>query len=64
MLGTKVGHLIKRGLTMLILLASILFYTLFMVAFIQKRRRQLQAQTIAIAKQRQQRLRQQQYDRF
>jgi len=49
---------------MLILLASILFYTLLMVAFIQKRRRQLQAQTIAIAKQRQQRLRQQQYDRF
>ena len=49
---------------MLILLASILFYTLLMVAFIQKRRRQFQAQTIAITKQRQQRLRQQQYDRF
>ena len=49
---------------MLILLASILFYTLLMVAFIQKRRRQLQAQTIAIAKQRQQQLRQQEYGRF
>ena len=64
MLGTKVSQLIKRGLTMLILLASILFYVLFMVAFIQKRRRQLQAQTIAIAKQRQQQLRQQEYGRF
>lgn len=49
---------------MLILLVSTLFYILFMVAFIQKRRRQLQAQTIAIAKQRQQRLRQQQLNRF
>lgn len=48
---------------MLILLASILFYVLI-VAFVQKRRRQLQAQTIAIAKQRQQRLRQQQHGRF
>jgi cell division protein FtsL len=49
---------------MLILLASILFYILI-VAYVQKRNRQLQAQTIAIAQQRQQRLRQQQrYDRF
>jgi hypothetical protein len=46
---------------MLILLASILFYVLI-VAMVQKRHRQLQAQTIA--KQRQQRLRQQQLDRF
>lgn len=48
---------------MLILLASILFYVLI-VAMVQKRHRQLQAQTIAIAKQRQQRLRQQQLNRF
>jgi hypothetical protein len=49
---------------MLILLASILFY-IFIVAMVQKRRRQLvQAQTIAIAKQRQQRLRQQEFNRF
>lgn len=48
---------------MLILLASILFY-IFVVAFVQKRRRQLQLQTIAIAKRRQQRLRQQPYDQF
>lgn len=48
---------------MLILLASILFYVLI-VAMVQKRRHQLQLQAATIAKQRQQRLRQQQYDRF
>ena len=48
---------------MLVLLASVLFYVLIM-ALMQKRRYQLQLQAATIAKQRQQRLRQQQYDRF
>ncbi len=48
---------------MLVLLASVLFYV-FIMALVQKRRHQLQLQAATIAKQRQQRLRQQQLDRF
>ena len=48
---------------MLILLASILFYVLIM-ALVQKRRRQAKAHAMAIAKHRQQRIHQQQYNRF
>ena len=40
------------------------YFIFCIMTLVQKRRRQLQAQTVAIAKKRQQRLRQQQHNRY